>query len=65
MFSVFGAINGVGVILGFFEEDNPFDYGENSETKIEQDNSNKENLNQELINQEILNKNNQDNIIKE
>jgi hypothetical protein len=63
MFSVFGAINGVGVILGFFEEDNPFDYGENSETKIEQDNSNKENLNQELINQEILNKNNQDNII--
>ena len=29
MFSVFGAINGVGVILGFFESDEPFDYEEN------------------------------------
>ena len=26
MFTIFGAINGVGVILGFFEEDDPFDF---------------------------------------
>jgi len=29
MFSIFGGINGIGVILGFFESDEPFDYEEN------------------------------------
>ena len=28
MFCLFGGINGVGVILGLFESDDPFDYGE-------------------------------------
>ena len=28
MFSLFGGINGIGVILGFFEKDEPFDYKE-------------------------------------
>ena len=28
IFPIFGAINGGGVILGFFEKDDPFDYGE-------------------------------------
>lgn len=31
MFPIFGAINGAGVILGFFEKDDPFDYEENLE----------------------------------
>ncbi len=29
MFTIFGGLNGLGVILGFFEDDEPFDYGEN------------------------------------
>ena len=28
VFPVFGVFNFIGVILGFFEEDDPFDYGE-------------------------------------
>jgi len=29
MFCIFGGINGIGLVLGFFEKDAPFDYGEN------------------------------------
>lgn len=29
MFCIFGGINGIGLVLGFFEKDTPFDYGEN------------------------------------
>ena len=28
MFCIFGGINGIGLVLGFFEKDTPFDYGE-------------------------------------
>ena len=39
MFTIFGAFNGFGVILGFFEEDEPFDFGdEEKEKEIEIEN---------------------------
>ena len=52
MFVMFGAFNGMGVILGFFEEDEPFNY----------DNNNKEkNQNQDTTNNmEIFEKENED-----
>ena len=52
MFVMFGAFNGMGVILGFFEEDEPFNYDNNNEEKEQnQDTTN---------NMEIFEKENED-----
>ena len=39
MFCIFGGINGIGLVLGFFEKDTPFDYGEDlNQNKIQNQN---------------------------